>query len=226
MTLSPEVREEIIKLRKAGYIYAAITRKLGVSRCSVSRICKDAGIPKPPPGKQLGRKLGSGRYKRVFSPSPFQDRNDEMRELRRQGLTLREIGDKYGITEERARQLCVGIERPDLRIRRNCGTCGVEFIPFSRELGSSRKKYCSIACGRKAISDANRSPESKWSKHGTVKLTCSGCGVDFERTNYIASMLVHNRQLRGAKDSGLRFCTSECYWEHRGDLWDQLKEDK
>jgi len=268
MTLSSEFNGEIIKLRKEGYIDAAIVRKLGVSQHAVTKACKAAGVPRPKRGKQLGRNikyyyskeqrreivsLRSQGYviraiaeeldlaencvkhacdnaglkgtighlgRKPMPGGPLDDRNEELRELRRQGLTLREIGDKYGITRERVRQLCVGLPKPDLRIHRDCATCGVEFA------GRNCSKYCSNECGSVANRLAKRTPESKWSRYGTIKMTCAGCGVDFERVRYLDAIGTESRRARGVIDSGLRFCTKECYWEHCGGLRNQLKEKK
>jgi DNA-binding CsgD family transcriptional regulator len=273
VTLSLEVREQIIKLRKEGYIDSAIVRMLGVSQPSVHKICKAAGIPKPELRKQLGRRTkhfysndqrqeivslrkqgyviraiaekldlnercvnhackhaGLGGTighlgRKPMGTSPFSERNGEMRDLRGQGLTLQQIGDKYGITRERVRQLCVGVEKPDLRVRKNCGICGEEFIPGDNP-GYTSYRYCSRECGKKGMSINSRTPESKWSSHGTVKLTCSGCGVDFERVNYIAAIAKRQRERKGLNDSGMRFCSRECYWENSSMVHGKKEEDE
>lgn len=264
MTLSPEIRANIVDLRKEGYIDSAIVRMLGVSQPSVAKICKDAGVPRPEREKQLGRRAKYyyskeqqreivslrlqgyviraiaeamdidencvkyacdnagitgviGHLGRKSQVSPLHDRNEKIRELRGQGLTLQQLGDQYGITRERVRQLCVGIEKPDLRTRKNCGTCGVEFV------GRGCSKYCSNECGLAATGRANRTPESKWSRHGKVKLTCAGCKCQFERVRYLDSIGAESRRARGVTDSGLRFCTQQCYWDHCGELDAQLR---
>lgn len=35
-------------------------------------------------------------------------RNAKIKELREKGLTLQDIGNKYGLTRERVRQICLG----------------------------------------------------------------------------------------------------------------------
>jgi DNA-binding CsgD family transcriptional regulator len=200
MTLSLEIREKVIELRKAGYIDAAISRMVGVAHGSVRKICDAAGVAKPEGERQLGRrrkhfyseeqgqeivllrvqgyvvrviaeKLGLsensvnhacykaglrgviGHLGRKLPPdSSKYERNEELRELRRQGLTLQKIANQHGITRERVRQLCVGVERPDIRVRKNCGTCGVEFIPNALfKTGYTSTKYCSRECGKKGM---------------------------------------------------------------------------
>lgn len=87
-------------------------------------------------------------------------RRDEIAQLRRDGKTYREIGEVYGITRERVRQILVkhgdasllGVDAPFGRQRREasekrrtvaCATCGKEHVvhqvlPY--------KHYCSRAC--------------------------------------------------------------------------------
>ena len=50
--------------------------------------------------------IKSGRMKKMTKRREYLEaRNKEIRELRRAGLTLREIGEKFGVTRERIRQI-------------------------------------------------------------------------------------------------------------------------
>ena len=72
-------------------------------------------------------------------------RNKEIRQLRRDGLTLREIGEMYGVTREAIRLVCKGIPKPDLKtyIKKNCIVCNKEFVVCGDK---KRNKTCSKAC--------------------------------------------------------------------------------
>ena len=56
-------------------------------------------------------------------------RDRKIRKLRKQGLTLRAIGEQYNVTRERIRQICQGIPKPDLKTYydNECVVCGTTF---------------------------------------------------------------------------------------------------
>ena len=199
----------VVFLRKQGYVCRTIGEMVGLHTATVRLICNHA---------DLAGTIGQVGRKRAQSPQ--HERNATMRELRSQGLTLQEIGEKYGITRERVRQICVGVEKPKKELPvKTCGVCGKQF-------SHKHRKYCSDECSGEAIGASNRRPDSKWSRHGKVKLTCAGCNVEFERSNYIDNIGKTSRRLKGITDSGLRFCSRECYWEHCGDLFTNLRRPK
>ena len=56
-----------------------------------------------------------GRMKMTKRREYLEARNRDIRQLRRNGLTLRAIGEKYNITREAIRLVCKGIPKPDLK---------------------------------------------------------------------------------------------------------------
>jgi transposase-like protein len=190
-----EKKQQVISLRNEGYTYAAVSEITGVALHNVAHLCKKAGA-----------KSGYGHLGRKQISSPVAARNKAIRELREEGHTLIQIGELYGITRERVRQLCKGIDPPDLRSRSNCCVCGVEFVGY-------RSKYCCGECRKKGQTELHRQKNSKFSKHATVKLVCTGCGIKFERTNRLEGIAECGRMSKGREDSGRRFCSKECYYK-------------
>ena len=192
---SKEEKQQIVNLRNEGYTYAAIAKMTGVALHNVARCCKKAGA-----------KSGYGHLGRKRNGSPVAARNKIIRGLRIGGLTLVQIGEIYDISRERVRQLCVGINPPDLRTRSNCCICGVEFV-------GCVSKYCSGECRKKGQIELCRQKNAKFSKHATVELVCTGCGIKFKRTNRLEGIAECGRISQGRKDSGKRFCSKECYYK-------------
>jgi len=195
---SKEEKQKIINLRNEGYTYAAISEITGVAVHNVSNYCKRAGA-----------RSGYGHLGRKKTDNPFADRNKTIRELREHGLTLEQIGEIYGITRERVRQLCAGIKSPDLRTRVDCCVCGAEFIRAERN-----SKYCGDECRKKGRIELCRQRNTKFSKYATIDLTCAGCGIKFKRANRLEGIAKCGRVSQGKKDSGRRFCSRECYYKN------------
>ena len=61
------------------------------------------------------------------------------------GLTLREIGEKFGITREGIRLICKGIPKPDLKTyhTNKCVVCDKEFVVTGDRKSN---KTCSKEC--------------------------------------------------------------------------------
>ena len=195
---SEEEKQKVVGLRKEGYVCRAISEMTDVKLHYVRIICQDVAT-----GKAYGH---LGRKK---SCNPFDDRNEKIRELREQGLTLKEIGGMYKITRERVRQLCEGVKKPDLRERVNCRVCETEYIRAERN-----SKYCGDECRKKGLSELWRQKNAKFSLHATIELICTGCGVKFERANRLEGIAECGRKTKGKKDTGRRFCSKECYWKN------------
>ena len=70
-------------------------------------------------------------------------RNKEIRQLRMDGLTLREIGEKHGVTREAIRLICKGIPKPDLKTyhEKECVNCGKTFTKF---LAITYRRVCHL----------------------------------------------------------------------------------
>ena len=103
-------------------------------------------------------------------------RNKDIRQLRMDGLTLREIGEKYGVTREAIRLICKGIPKPDLKTyhKKECVNCGKTFT-----VSSDRKnnKTCSKECFA-AIQKYNNYKNGNWTNE-LVEFECPNCGKKF-----------------------------------------------
>lgn len=114
---------------------------------------------------------------------------DEAQRLRDAGLTLREIGERFGISHQRVHQVLHGItSKPRPRkappmTARLCAQCGNEFlvthVPRSKE-----RIYCSRLCGRRHSQQQTSEPR-----------ICETCGVVFS-----APRVFHRR-----------FCSHSCF---------------
>ena len=78
-------------------------------------------------------------------------RNEEIKELRRTGLTLRAIGEKYGVTREAIRLVCKGIPKPDLKTyhKKKCQQCG------------KKEWFCSRNCNLNTIHTKREEKKNK-----------------------------------------------------------------
>jgi len=70
-------------------------------------------------------------------------RNEDIQRLRASGLSLQELGKRYGLSRERIRQI-VG----PFKFHKNCANCGVEFVTNNTDT-----RYCPgcpcPSCGRR-----------------------------------------------------------------------------
>tara|TARA_Y100000593_G_C4244272_1_gene303814 strand:+ start:213 stop:743 length:531 start_codon:yes stop_codon:yes gene_type:complete len=135
-------------------------------------------------------------------------RNKEIRELRRSGLTLREIGEKYGITREAIRLVCKGIPKPDLKTyhKKKCVNCGKEFIVSGDK---KRNKTCSKECFA-AIQKYNNYKNGKWT-NDLVEFDCPTCGKKFTRSKKLIGIANHSYRSRGKDPSKKKwYCSRAC----------------
>lgn len=133
------------------------------------------------------------------------DRSSEMAKLRLAGQTLQEIGDKFGLTKERVRQLLVKCgcvykkpkkpKKPPVMHDLVCLECGNGFQRTHKAM------YCSSKC---------RSAKSISSRNKFQKLICCGCGCEFERSDYLLNVNRHTKLKKGY-DPNIVYCTHECY---------------
>tara|TARA_Y100001963_G_scaffold136450_1_gene199103 strand:+ start:588 stop:1070 length:483 start_codon:yes stop_codon:yes gene_type:complete len=135
-------------------------------------------------------------------------RNKEIRQLRMDGLTLREIGEKHGITREAIRLICKGIPKPDLKTyhEKECVNCGKTFT-----VSSDRKnnKTCSKECFA-AIQKYNNYKNGDWTNE-LVEFECPNCGNKFTRSKKLIGIAKHSYKSRGKDYSEKEwYCSREC----------------
>jgi len=151
------------------------------------------------------------------------ERRMEMAKLTHQGLTLQQIGEKYGITrqavslvlQKAAKEGTIVVKRkgnnknPEknvIIISRSvpkffdCVVCGNKFK--SKHGRNTPKKSCSKACFDELVK-ARRG--GKWSRYETVDLNCAGCGENFKRTKYLFEIA------KKSKKSSNHYCSRKCY---------------
>jgi|TARA_R110000765_G_scaffold264887_2_gene364332 hypothetical protein len=135
-------------------------------------------------------------------------RNEEIKELRRTGLTLRAIGEKYGVTREAIRLVCKGIPKPDLKTyhKKKCQQCGKNFVvPSDRK----NNKTCSKECFS-GIQKYNNYKNGKWT-NDLIEFDCAGCGKKFTKTKKLVSIANHSYVARGKDPSEKEwFCSRNC----------------
>lgn len=100
--LNEEEKGFALWMRMSGYRLLEIADFLGVSMQTICILCKNEGVKK----EQCREAHGNAR--------PTSERNQEICRLRREGITLAEIGIKFKITRERVRQVCKkdGVKKP------------------------------------------------------------------------------------------------------------------
>ena len=138
------------------------------------------------------------------------DRNRQICALRKKGLTLQEIADRYEVSQERIRQITNRFfipvpERAKLpaAVSDRCCHCKKQYERKRR----SPRKFCSKECRR--LSQSHK----PWSRFGTVKLKCDGCGVAFQRISFIHQSELHQAKERG-HEHRRSFCSRACYLQH------------
>ncbi len=145
-------------------------------------------------------------------PNEKIERNEAIAKQRRAGRTLQEIGDKFGVTRERVRQICdkLGAKPPKVEYHidvRDCPICGKIFTVEALSAAAGRgRKTCSVECQNESISQKNRSPDKPTSRHGFVDLMCAYCGKEFKRSKYRHQ---GNRYANCEHD----FCDRTCYFD-------------
>ncbi len=162
-----EKKDEILALHNAGKSAATIEDLLGLSLYGVRSVIQSAGL-KPRAFDLLGTPRGSG------GPESFPEAralDQEYRKLYESGMTLRAIGDHFGVSYQRVKQRldrsgCV--MRPSTKdvqlVTRECTHCRQPFAARPKLL----RKYCSSKCHREA---ASLSPKVRGSQVGSAKLT-------------------------------------------------------
>jgi len=149
-----------------------------------------------------------GRAKMTKHREYLEARNKEIRDLRRSGLTLREIGEKFGITREGIRLICKGIPKPDLKTyhTKKCVVCKKEFVVTGDRKSN---KTCSKECLAE-LQKHNNYKNGKWTKE-EVEFECAGCGVKFTRSKKLVEIARHSYESRGKDPNSKKwYCSRLC----------------
>ncbi len=142
-----------------------------------------------PTGRPVGRPLGSRNrnlHQGLTSKGVVEARNENP------CATLQQIGNKFGVTRERVRQILKrdGLETRHFRQHYLCNHCR-KVIIGNRGL---KPKFCSRVCR---------------SKYYDVELICDGCGKSFIRK--IHNIRIALRRPMGGKEEKLWFCGYGCH---------------
>lgn len=155
------------------------------------------------------------------------ERNEEIRSLRANGMTLQELGTMYGITRERVRQICLNVEYD-----RECIICGGAFA--TKRAGQMRCRSCLCeTCGQPIPNTSRRveigaycsprcAPGFKHSKEGSTMRSVER-GI-FRRFYLVTGELVttdyYCADLSGPKMRYRRFPTlAEAHAFRASDAW-------
>ena len=133
------------------------------------------------------------------------------------GKTFQSVGDKFGISRERVRQIFkakTGMGRDELKraekfqkkvnlmqkIKFFCKQCKDPVIYSQQGI----RKFCSTTCWKEYYSS-----RGEGCRNLKVKLICSGCGIDYHPHRNVNSPSI----LKG-KTLKRNYCTKKCYIEH------------
>ena len=226
-TLTIELTDDdqrFIELWNSGKTAAEIGATLGLSRghCQVMRYRLADALNDRKRGVQraigfcatCGKEIRAWHFycSRKCMPSqqkrPADDRDRELLAMTQTGnFTLKHLGEHFGITRERVRQLLkrLGektqyVRKPQPRQQKTklCAMCGTAF-PVK-----NKRKYCSTAC-RNAATRTPDSPSSRYRQ--TEEKTCDNCGKKFRRSGQQQAM--HERE-----QCKHDFCSRACYFHH------------
>lgn len=142
---------------------------------------------------------------------------DRIRELLQQDRpwTLQELGDEVGVSRERARQLCVKLERTEQVVRQHhpprpapfygtCAHCGVDFETPGGRAASMRRRtvrnnpsaplFCTTSCSSRRFQKF-------------LEFSCAGCGKQNRITGHTASMRRYKH--KDGRRKGM-YCNKRC----------------
>lgn len=103
-----ETRQRNLKIAEAlcnGKALAEISKEFKIDKNTLYTIYRMAT------GKTYYKPVSSKKRFENYKNTPFFNRNLEIFRLREEGMTFKEIGEKYSITDERVRQICLKFER-------------------------------------------------------------------------------------------------------------------
>lgn len=121
------------------------------------------------------------------------------------GSTLQIIGDKYGVSKERVRQILnrYGVDTSVKKQVRKCELCG-------NICSNNQNKFCSDECRLEHRRAARRKKYGPSTRELYVMHVCDWCGNMFIRSQYIENILVHG--LKNTKTNEHKtFCNKTCY---------------
>ena len=129
-------------------------------------------------------------------------------EKRKNGQTLKEIGDEYGVTRERIRQIILPYNipiplkpKPKSQEEHNCIYCGKNI--------STKRKYCNKECNH-----LSKHSGKKFSQYDYIELICDGCGKTFTRSKRTDAIVKLHKIYRNNPEKLVNkqnFRTKECY---------------
>lgn len=102
--------QKIIEMRASGMTMIEIGSAFDLTSQAIGYICRQAGVEKPPKKPKIKKprpsRKGIGLKK---------DRLQQIAEMRVSGMPLHSIGEAFGISSERVRQICAkhGIDKPE-----------------------------------------------------------------------------------------------------------------
>jgi DNA-directed RNA polymerase subunit RPC12/RpoP len=145
-----------------------------------------------------------------FAPE-FIERNNEIMAMASYGtFTLQQIGDEFGLTRERVRQIWVGLANQSWKELRH------KAREDRRNKLLDRTKFLCRACGKKVT---YREPYRRWlcaKCWGIIKieqrdpyttLACDYCSLQFHPLR----VRKYSRKISGKYGN---FCTAKCYWNY------------
>ena len=155
---------------------------------------------------------GKMRYERIYK-QPMQERNEELVRLVDTGdFTLKEIGNKFGITKERVRQ------RYKISTGKPCRIRIKKIIEARNKLKNEHLEEIAFYCNNchLPIKFKDKKRKSKYCKECgilnkkkgiclSLLLKCDNCGKEYNpnRSSIVANKFKHH------------FCTRKCYFEFK-----------
>lgn len=213
-----EKAKKAASLFEFGLSFTKVSKKLGVSTTTLKSLLKIA--------EEHGLKVDWSRAETLaeITRKNYVERRRQAAELTRQGVTQKQIAERFGITKQAVSLLLrkaakegnvVVLSKKKTASVSTCVICGNTFP-------KKRLKTCSHECKKLHLSKVLRSKSkcggSKWSMYAFVTHTCNNCGKEFKRSNYIESI----GSIK-AKEGAKKYCSRNCFYQRK--TWPKPKFD-